>query len=42
MGLALKQMAQLRDCLDEHVKHSFIDPLQILHDKDLKEISVSI
>ncbi|XP_062856774.1 endophilin-A3b [Trichomycterus rosablanca] len=39
MGLALKQMAQLRDCLDERVKQSFIDPLQILHDKDLKEIA---
>ncbi|XP_072519171.1 endophilin-A3b isoform X1 [Salminus brasiliensis] len=38
MGQALKQMAQVRDCLDVRVKHSFIDPLQILQDKDLKEI----
>ncbi|KAG9272428.1 endophilin-A3b isoform X2 [Astyanax mexicanus] len=38
MGQALKQMAQIRDCLDVRVKHSFIDPLQTLQDKELKEI----
>ncbi|KAI4895548.1 hypothetical protein NFI96_022533 [Prochilodus magdalenae] len=38
MGQALKQMAQVRDCLDVRVKHSFIDPLQALQDKELKEI----
>lgn len=38
MGQTLKQMAQIRDCLDVRVKHSFIDPLQTLQDKELKEI----
>ncbi|XP_066505496.1 endophilin-A3b [Hoplias malabaricus] len=38
MGQALKQMAQVRDCLDVRVKHSFIDPLQTLLDKELREI----
>ncbi|XP_076127724.1 endophilin-A3b [Alosa pseudoharengus] len=39
IGEALKQMAQARDVLDVQVKHSFIDPLQTLQDKDLKEIT---
>ncbi|KAK3535327.1 hypothetical protein QTP70_008190 [Hemibagrus guttatus] len=39
MGQALKQMAEVRDCMDMRVKHSFIDPLQMLHEKELKEIA---
>ncbi|KAK1804401.1 hypothetical protein P4O66_020409 [Electrophorus voltai] len=39
MGQALWEMAKVRDCLDVYVKQSFIDPLQILHDKELKEIA---
>ncbi|XP_026869710.2 endophilin-A3b isoform X2 [Electrophorus electricus] len=39
MGQALWEMAKVRDCLDVCVKQSFIDPLQILHDKELKEIA---
>ncbi|XP_062403023.1 endophilin-A3b [Sardina pilchardus] len=38
IGEALKQMAQARDVLDVQVKHRFIDPLQTLQEKDLKEI----
>ncbi|KAI5105377.1 endophilin-A3, partial [Silurus meridionalis] len=39
MGQALKQMAEVRDCMDVRVKHSFIDPLQMLQEKELKEIA---
>lgn len=42
MGQALREMAQVRDCLDVSVKHGFIDPLQSLQDKELKEIMVSL
>lgn len=42
MGKALKQMAEVRDCMDVHVKRSFIDPLQMLQEKELKEIAVSL
>ncbi|XP_051975665.1 endophilin-A3b [Xyrauchen texanus] len=38
MGEALKQVAQARDCMDIRVKQTFIDPLQSLQDKELKEI----
>ncbi|XP_058253912.1 endophilin-A3b isoform X2 [Hemibagrus wyckioides] len=40
MGQALKEMAEVRDCMDTRVKHSFIDPLQMLHERELKEIAV--
>lgn len=40
MGEALHQVAQARDALDVNVKCSFIDPLQGLHDSELKEIRV--
>lgn len=37
----MKLMAEVKDSLDINVKQTFIDPLQLLQDKDLKEIGVS-
>ena len=38
----MKLMAEVKDSLDINVKQTFIDPLQLLQDKDLKEIGVSL
>ncbi|XP_076830920.1 SH3 domain containing GRB2 like 2a, endophilin A1 [Brachyhypopomus gauderio] len=37
-GDALRELGEVKDALDIEVKQNFIDPLQNLHDKDLKEI----
>uniref|UniRef100_A0A9J8CVK8 SH3 domain containing GRB2 like 2a, endophilin A1 n=1 Tax=Cyprinus carpio carpio TaxID=630221 RepID=A0A9J8CVK8_CYPCA len=37
-GEAMRELAEVKDALDMEVKQNFIDPLQNLHDKDLKEI----
>lgn len=39
-GEGLHQMADVKDALDVSVKQNFIDPLQNLQDKELKEIAV--
>lgn len=39
-GEGLRQMADVKDTLDLSVKQNFIDPLQNLQDKDLREITV--
>lgn len=41
VGEAMRELAEVKDALDMEVKQNFIDPLQNLHEKDLKEIQVS-
>nr|XP_020821820.1 endophilin-A3 isoform X3 [Phascolarctos cinereus] len=40
IGEAMKLMAEVKGYLDISVKQNFIDPLQLLQEKDLKEITV--
>ncbi|XP_062240564.1 endophilin-A1-like [Platichthys flesus] len=37
-GESMKELGEVKDALDMEVKQNFIDPLQNLHDKDLREI----
>lgn len=36
----MKRMAEVKDSLDIDVKQNFIDPLQAVADKDIKDIQV--
>lgn len=36
----MKELGEVKDALDMEVKQNFIDPLQNMHDKDIKEIQV--
>ncbi|XP_072318966.1 SH3 domain containing GRB2 like 2a, endophilin A1 isoform X3 [Eucyclogobius newberryi] len=38
VGEAMRELAEVKDALDMEVKQNFIDPMQNLHEKDLKEI----
>ncbi|ELK27682.1 Zinc finger protein 211 [Myotis davidii] len=39
MGEAMKLMAEVKESFDINVKETFIDPLQLVHDEELKQIS---
>ncbi|XP_063074409.1 SH3 domain containing GRB2 like 2a, endophilin A1 isoform X2 [Engraulis encrasicolus] len=39
VGESMRELGEVKDALDMEVKQNFIDPLQNLHDKDLKEIA---
>lgn len=39
-GESMRELGEVKDALDINVKQNFIDPLQNLHEKDLKEIQV--
>lgn len=40
VGEGMKRMAEVKDSLDIDVKQNFIDPLQAVADKDIKDIQV--
>lgn len=40
VGEAMRELGEVKDALDMEVKQNFVDPLQNLHDKDLREIQV--
>ena len=42
VGEAFSQLAEIKDSLDVGVKQDFLDPLQQLCDKDIKEVMVSM
>ncbi|XP_055061268.1 SH3 domain containing GRB2 like 2a, endophilin A1 isoform X2 [Misgurnus anguillicaudatus] len=37
-GEAMRELGEVKDALDMEVKQNFIDPLQNIHDKDLREV----
>lgn len=39
-GEAMHELGEVKDALDMEVKQNFIDPLQNLHEKDIREIQV--
>ncbi|XP_037546574.1 endophilin-A1 isoform X4 [Nematolebias whitei] len=38
VGEAMRELGEVKDALDMEVKQNFIDPMQNLHEKDIKEI----
>lgn len=40
VGETMKRLAEVKDSLDIDVKQNFIDPLQAIADKDIKDIQV--
>lgn len=42
VGEAMKRMAEVKDALDIDVKQNFIDPLQAIADKDIKDLQVEL
>ena len=40
VGESMKRLAEVKDSLDIDVKQNFIDPLQAIADKDIKDIQV--
>lgn len=42
IGEAMRELGEVKDALDMEVKQNFIDPLQNLYEKDLKEIQVRV
>lgn len=40
VGEAMRELGEVKDALDMEVKQNFIDPMQNLHEKDLREIQV--
>ena len=41
MGEALKQMAEIKYALEDNVKQNFLEPLQHLQTKDIRDVMVS-
>ena len=41
MGESLRQLSEVKDAFDLNVRQNFLDPLDHLKNKDLKEINVS-
>ena len=41
MGESFRQLSEVKDAFDLNVKQNFLDPMDHLKNKDLKEINVS-
>ena len=41
-GESYKQLAEIKYCAEDNVKQNFLEPLQNLQNKDLKEVNVCI